>query len=73
MPSEKPYYCHTCDSDEGHRPLVADEKQWLKNRLVKRNVDNYLMCVAPGCRHVRTGFTKCAGTPDNHIRIPEPE
>ncbi|WP_320784434.1 hypothetical protein [Streptomyces sp. CRN 30] len=65
--------CHTCGSDEPHRELNPSEKDWLKDRLVKRNVDNYRMCDAPGCRHVRTGFSPCAGHGDQHIRIPEPD
>ncbi|GAA2257180.1 hypothetical protein GCM10010145_26820 [Streptomyces ruber] len=65
--------CHTCDSREPHRELTRDEKEWLKDRLVKRNVDDYRMCEAPGCRHVRTGLRQCAGYGDRHIRIPEPD
>ncbi|PJN10808.1 hypothetical protein CG723_16665 [Streptomyces sp. CB01635] len=65
--------CHTCDSRESHRSLTRDEKDWLKNRLVRNNVDDCVMCEAPGCRHVRTGFKQCVGSRDLHIRIPEPD
>ncbi|MGW2080504.1 hypothetical protein ACWCOW_26790 [Streptomyces sp. NPDC001939] len=40
---------------------------------MRNNVDDCVMCEAPGCRHVRTGFKKCVGSRDLHIRIPEPD
>ncbi|MDH2393093.1 hypothetical protein QCN29_30820 [Streptomyces sp. HNM0663] len=51
-------YCYTCQSDEQHRPLMADEKIRLKNRTGRKNVDDVFMCTAPNCRNLRTGFNK---------------
>lgn len=63
-------YCHTCDSDERHRPLTADEKTWLKGKAGRSKVDEFHMCEAEGCRNVRSGYNKRPFEPV--IRIPLP-
>jgi hypothetical protein len=70
MASDKPIYCSTCDSFEPHRPLSGAEKTWLKDRIRARNVDNYLMCTAQGCRNLRTGMNKAPFAPE--LRVPPP-
>ncbi|MEK8141968.1 hypothetical protein NKH18_02775 [Streptomyces sp. M10(2022)] len=57
MPS-RAMYCCTCDSDEQHRSLTANEKVWLKNLTGRKNVEEFFMCNAPSCRNVRSGFNK---------------
>jgi hypothetical protein len=63
--------CHTCDlDDQQHDALTRRQEEWLKSRLVTKNVDGYVMCARASCRHVRNTWTQCAGTGDRHIRIP---
>ncbi|MFP3991355.1 hypothetical protein U9R90_28595 [Streptomyces sp. E11-3] len=62
-------WCHTCKSEQPHRRLNAEEEERLKDRLAKGHVREYVICDAPGCWHVRTGFSQCAGTGGRHIRL----
>jgi hypothetical protein len=62
-------YCHTCGSDEEHRALDKDERAELQARLGTRSIGQYLVCTRAGCRHVRTGFNKCAGSGGLHITL----
>ncbi|MEV7405873.1 hypothetical protein AB0N93_36605 [Streptomyces sp. NPDC091267] len=64
-------FCYTCDSDEPHRSLTGNEKTWLKNRTGRKNVDEFIMCKAPSCRNVRSGFNKHPFEPV--IRVPLPD
>jgi hypothetical protein len=66
-----PKYCSTCDSDEEHRPLSTKEKVWLKNRTGRKSVEEFVMCMAQGCRNLRTGFDKRPFDPV--IRVPLPD
>ncbi|MFD3638958.1 hypothetical protein [Streptomyces griseus] len=70
MPS-RAMYCATCDSDEQHRPLTADEKTWLRARTGRRSVDEFFVCKVPNCRNVRSGFNKHPFAPV--IRVPLPD
>ncbi|MEU2558658.1 hypothetical protein ABZ626_04850 [Streptomyces longispororuber] len=54
----KDEYCWTCDADEPHRKLEGSERSWLKNRLGRAAVNEFLVCLAPGCRNLRTGSNK---------------
>ncbi|MFK0132443.1 RNA polymerase sigma factor [Streptomyces rubiginosohelvolus] len=53
-PPTKPMYCRACDSDEPHRKLNSEEEEWLKKRCMRKSVEEFLLCLAPGCRRVRT-------------------
>ncbi|MEU6957986.1 RNA polymerase sigma factor [Streptomyces sp. NPDC045714] len=57
-PPNRPMYCITCDSEEPHRSLSSAEKEWLKRRCMRKSVEEFFLCLAPGCRRVRTGFNK---------------
>ncbi|RKN40519.1 hypothetical protein [Streptomyces hoynatensis] len=61
-------YCFTCGSGEPHRRLNDKEKDWLKKRLGRKSVDEFFICVAPGCRNTRTGLNKKPF--DSPIRVP---
>ncbi len=61
--------CYTCKSDEEHRPLTSSERDWLKKDTGRKNVDNFFVCTAPGCRNLRTGFNQ---HPFDHVkRLPQ--
>ncbi|MGW2262634.1 hypothetical protein ACWCXE_33300 [Streptomyces sp. NPDC001780] len=64
-------YCYTCQTDEKHRPLSSAEKGWLKNRTGMKNVEAFFMCMASGCRNLRTGFNQHPFDPV--IRLPLPD
>ena len=71
MARAKKMYCFTCASDEQHRQLSADEQSWLRGRTGRRHVGDFFVCVAPGCRNLRTGFDKRPFA--DTIRLPEPD
>ena len=57
--------CVTCKSHgEEHRFLQPPEAAWLKKHLDTKNVDGYMVCLAPlddaaeQCRNLRTFFTE---------------
>ncbi|MFH9068166.1 hypothetical protein [Streptomyces alboflavus] len=54
----KTEYCWTCDSDHPHRKLEGPEESWLKERLGRASVHEFLVCLAPKCRNLRTGSNK---------------
>ncbi|MER7176222.1 hypothetical protein [Streptomyces mesophilus] len=58
MAGTRSLYCTTCGTDEQHRVLFKAEQVWLKGRILRKNVDEFVMCQAPGCRKLRTGHTK---------------
>ncbi|MFD9885497.1 hypothetical protein ACFWZT_29025 [Streptomyces alboflavus] len=66
----KPEYCWTCDADEPHRKLSDAEQAWLKHRLGRASVNEFLVCLAPDCRNLRTGSNK-KPFPEA-IRLPKP-
>lgn len=49
--------CSTCKRDEEHRPLTRSEKDWAKEQTGRKNVDDFLVCTAEGCRNLRTTWT----------------
>ncbi|MEI7032148.1 hypothetical protein [Streptomyces pratensis] len=67
--SARALYCRPCDSDEQHRRLTADEKNWLRKRTGRRSVEEFFLCTAPTCRNVRSGFNKRPFDPV--IRLPQ--
>ncbi|MDR3079317.1 MAG: hypothetical protein LBV60_00040 [Streptomyces sp.] len=74
----KPKYCFTCDADQPHRPLTRAEEDWLKKRLGRASVHEFLMCEAEldagtkkQCRNLRTGMNKKPFA--QPIRVPVPE
>ncbi len=69
MASTRALYCHTCKSDESHRSLTREEREALQVRLARRNVDEFIVCEAPDCLHVRTGWAQCAGSGGLHLRL----
>ncbi len=60
--------CVTCNSDEEHRPLTDSEKDWLKKKTGRKYVDEFLVCMAAGCRNLRTGSNKRPFK--SHLRLP---
>ncbi|WP_030687845.1 hypothetical protein [Streptomyces sp. NRRL B-1347] len=64
----KEEFCYTCDRFEPHRKLTGRETAWLKNRLGRAGVHEFLVCLAPGCRNLRTGGNKRPF--DDTIRLP---
>ncbi|WP_030564113.1 hypothetical protein [Streptomyces aureocirculatus] len=54
----KDEYCWTCDAHEPHRKLDGPEQSWLKKRLGRVSVNEFLVCLAPNCRNLRTGSNK---------------
>ncbi|MFJ2261240.1 hypothetical protein ACIOKD_23345 [Streptomyces sp. NPDC087844] len=57
--------CVTCKSpEEEHRFLEPEEAAWLKKRLDLKNVDEFLVCLAPlgdgseQCRNVRKYYVE---------------
>ncbi|MFE7034800.1 hypothetical protein ACFU9Y_31290 [Streptomyces sp. NPDC057621] len=70
--------CITCKSpEEEHRFLNPKEAALLKKRLDLKNVDGYMVCLAPlgdgtkQCRNVRKYFDKKPF--QEPLRLPEPE
>ncbi|MGA4841906.1 hypothetical protein [Streptomyces sp. G45] len=61
-------FCYTCDRFEPHRRLDEREAAWLKGRLGRASVNEFLVCLAPGCRNLRTGGNKRPF--DSTIRVP---
>ncbi|MDI3409440.1 hypothetical protein [Streptomyces cavernicola] len=51
-------YCFTCDSYEEHRKLDEEEQAKLRRRLGRSSVNEFLVCVAPDCFNLRTGWNK---------------
>ncbi|MFJ8936085.1 hypothetical protein ACIRL0_10260 [Streptomyces sp. NPDC102365] len=70
--------CVTCRSpEEEHRFLKPKEAAWLKKHLDVKNVDEYLVCLAPlddgakQCRNVRRFYVERPFRVP--LRLPEPE
>ncbi|MCX4236642.1 hypothetical protein ACH4Y0_06150 [Streptomyces sp. NPDC020707] len=70
--------CVTCKSpEEEHRFLKPKEAAWLKKHLDVKNVDEYLVCLAPlddgaeQCRNVRRFYVERPFR--EPLRLPEPE
>ncbi|MDT3724508.1 hypothetical protein ROS62_06245 [Streptomyces sp. DSM 41972] len=70
--------CWTCGSDQPHRLLTKKEEDWLKERLGRKGVSEFRLCVnvldpdtGKQCRNLRTGFTeKPFAKP---IKVPVPD
>jgi len=69
--------CVTCKSRrEEHRFLEPPEAAWLKGHLKTKNVDGFMVCLAPldgevkQCRNLRTYFTEKPFR--EPLRLPEP-
>ncbi|PSM43515.1 hypothetical protein C6Y14_10400 [Streptomyces dioscori] len=70
--------CITCKSpEEEHRFLEPKEAAWLKKHLDLKNVDGFMVCLAPlddgakQCRNVRKYFVERPFR--EPLRLPEPE
>ncbi|MBO0515519.1 hypothetical protein J0695_27540 [Streptomyces beijiangensis] len=62
--------CSTCKRREPHRWLTTAEKQVLREATGRKYVDDFLVCVAPDCGNLRTGFNQ--NPFDKPRKLPEP-
>jgi hypothetical protein len=63
--------CITCGRREPHRWLNSAERQTLRAATGRKYVGDFLVCVAPGCGTLRTGFNQSPF--DKPRKLPEPE
>ncbi|WP_329117311.1 hypothetical protein [Streptomyces sp. NBC_01465] len=71
MASTRILSCSTCKRREPHRWLNTGEKQQLKQATGRRYVDDFLVCVAPGCGTLRTGLNE--NPFDKPRKLPDPQ